>query len=52
MTGPFWDAVGSLNDSFGYLGFAVVGIFVACWIDSTAIYRWQGSDRLDITEPG
>ncbi len=52
LTGPFWEAVGSLNDSFGYLGFAVVGIFVACWIGSTIIYRWQGYDRLEITKPG
>ncbi len=28
LTGSFWTAVGSLNDSFGYLGFAVVGIFI------------------------
>jgi high-affinity nickel-transport protein len=52
LTGPFWDAVGSLNDSFGYLGFAVVGIFVLCWAGSTIIYRWQGYDRLNVSEPG
>ncbi len=32
LTGPFWTAVGSLNDRLGYLGFAVVGIFTLCWI--------------------
>ena len=52
MTGPFWDAVGSLNDSLGYLGFAVVGIFVLCWAASTIIFRWQGYDRLDASRPG
>jgi nickel/cobalt transporter (NiCoT) family protein len=39
LSGWFWDAVGTLNDSIGNLGFAVVGIFVLCWIVSTIIYR-------------
>ena len=52
LTGPFWDVVGSLNNSFGYLGFAVVGIFILCWAPSTIIYRWQGYDRLDASKPG
>ncbi|MGC1413287.1 MAG: HoxN/HupN/NixA family nickel/cobalt transporter [Acetobacteraceae bacterium] len=39
LNGGFWDAVGTLNDSIGNLGFAVVGIFVLCWIVSTIIYR-------------
>jgi high-affinity nickel-transport protein len=52
LTGPFWDAVSSLNDSFGSLGFAVVGIFVLCWAASAIIYRWQGYDRLDTSKPG
>jgi high-affinity nickel-transport protein len=38
LTGPFWDAIGSLNDGLGYLGFAVVAIFVAAWIGSTAAF--------------
>ncbi len=47
LAGPFWDAVGSLNGSFGWFGFAVVGIFVLCWIGSAIVYRWQGHDRLE-----
>jgi len=50
LTGPFWTAVGSLNNSLGYLGFAVVGIFVLCWIGSTAVYRRQGYDQVEITK--
>lgn len=45
LTGSFWDAIGSLNDSFGYLGFAVVGIFALCWGGSILVYRWQGYER-------
>ncbi len=52
LTGPFWDMVSSLNDSFGSLGFTVVGIFVLCWAASAIIYRWQGYDRLDTSKPG
>ncbi len=47
LTGPFWEAVGSLNDSLGYLGFVVVGIFAVCWVASAILYRWQGYDRLE-----
>ena len=52
LTGPFWEAVGSLNDSFGSLGFAVVGIFALCWAASTIIYRWRGYDDVTATETG
>ncbi len=46
LRGPFWTAVGSLNSGFGYLGFAVVGLFMLCWIASFAVYRLRGYDRL------
>jgi len=42
LGGPFWSGVGELNRAFGYLGFAVVGLFVLCWIASFALYRWRG----------
>ncbi len=52
LTGPFWEAVGSLNDSFGSLGFAVVGIFALCWTASAIIYRWRGYGDVTATETG
>ena len=52
LTGPFWEGVGSLNDSLGSLGFAVVGIFALCWIASTVVYRWRGYDTMDVTKAG
>lgn len=51
LSGSFWDAVGRVNDSLAYFGFVVVGIFVAAWIASTAVYRWRGYDRLEVTKP-
>lgn len=50
LTGGFWDFVGTLNDNFNNLGFAVVGIFVAAWIISTVVYRSKGYDRLQVNQ--
>jgi high-affinity nickel-transport protein len=47
MTGWFWDGVGTLNDHFNGLGFAIIGIFIAAWAASALIYRYRGYDRLD-----
>ena len=47
LKGGFWDAIGSLTDNFGNLGFVVVGIFVAAWLVSVAVYRWRGFDDID-----
>jgi high-affinity nickel-transport protein len=46
LSGPFWAAIAALNGGFGYLGFAVVGLFVLCWISSLAVYRLRGYERL------
>ena len=46
LRGPLWVAVGALNGNLGYLGFAVIGLFMACWITSLTVYRWQGCNRI------
>ena len=46
LNGSFWAAIAALNGGFGYLGFAVVGLFVLCWVSSLAVYRLRGYDRL------
>jgi high-affinity nickel-transport protein len=48
LQGGFWEAVGSLNDNFGNLGFSVVGIFITAWIVSIAVYRASGYDKLRV----
>jgi nickel/cobalt transporter (NiCoT) family protein len=45
--GGLWDAVSSLNDNFGTLGFLIIGIFAASWIVSVLLYRLNGYDRLE-----
>jgi len=40
----FWQWISALNQNFGILGFAVIGLFVVCWAISIAVYKWR---RLD-----
>jgi high-affinity nickel-transport protein len=47
LRGPFWDAVGALNENFGVLGFAIIGLFVVSWLVSSAIYRVKGYDDIE-----
>ncbi|HYY31151.1 MAG TPA: HoxN/HupN/NixA family nickel/cobalt transporter [Chthoniobacterales bacterium] len=49
LTGGAWDFVGSLNDNFGTLGFAIIGVFLVSWIASVIIYRVKGFDRFEST---
>jgi high-affinity nickel-transport protein len=46
--GGFWGAIGALNDNFGILGYVIVGVFIASWIISYAVYRLNRYDDLDI----
>ncbi|HEY1723618.1 MAG TPA: HoxN/HupN/NixA family nickel/cobalt transporter [Magnetospirillaceae bacterium] len=46
LEGGFWDAIGALNDNFGTLGYAIVGIFIVSWAVSVAIYRLKRYDEL------
>ena len=44
--GVFWQWISALNENFGLLGFAVMGLFVACWGVSIAVYKWRRLDGL------
>jgi high-affinity nickel-transport protein len=48
-SGGFWGAIGSLNDNFGVLGYAIVGIFIAAWLISYLIYRINGYDEIEVS---
>ena len=45
LKGTVWDAVGSLNDNFGVLGYLIIGIFAVSWIASIVIYRIKRFDE-------
>ena len=46
-SGGFWGMVGTLNENFGILGYVIVGIFIAAWLLSYAIYRLNGYDEIE-----
>lgn len=46
LKGDFWGFIGNLNDSFGMLGYIIIGIFIASWAASVLLYRLKGFDRL------
>jgi nickel/cobalt transporter (NiCoT) family protein len=46
LNGGFWDAVTALNGNFATLGFIIVGVFVASWLVSLAIYKVMGYDEV------
>jgi high-affinity nickel-transport protein len=45
LTGPFWQAIGCLNDNFGLLGYGIVAVFVIGWLASALLYKMKGYDR-------
>lgn len=49
LSGPFWDAVGKLNDNFGLVGYVIVGVFIVSWLCSVVVYRWKRFDELEVT---
>jgi len=51
LSGPFWDLVSHLSDNFGFLGFLIVGIFVASWCVSVAVYRLRRYDDFEVETP-
>lgn len=50
LRGGFWEVVGAFNHSFGTVGVLIIGVFVASWAFSAALYRLKGYDALETTE--
>jgi nickel/cobalt transporter (NiCoT) family protein len=46
--GTFWDLIGTLNENFGTLGYAIIGLFALSWIASIWFYRWRRFDDLEV----
>jgi high-affinity nickel-transport protein len=49
LGGPFWGPIARLNNNFGVLGYVIVGIFMASWVVSVALYKMKGYDDIDVT---
>ena len=52
LKGAFWDGIGSLNDNFNNLGFVIIGVFVAAWVVSFAIYKAKRLDEVEVRTAG
>jgi nickel/cobalt transporter (NiCoT) family protein len=50
LSGWFWRAIGGLNGNLNALGFVIIGVLIAAWAGSVALYRYKGLD--DIEVPG
>jgi high-affinity nickel-transport protein len=46
--GVVWDTIGTLNNNFGMVGFAIIGVFALSWIVSILIYRLNGYDAIKV----
>ncbi|MFM0394328.1 HoxN/HupN/NixA family nickel/cobalt transporter [Paraburkholderia phytofirmans] len=46
LNGGVWNAVASVNERFGALGYGIVAVFMACWIGSVLFHRWRRPDAV------
>src|SRR6266700_857802 len=46
LSGGIWDYLGNLD--FGLLGGIIIGIFIACWVISTIIYKVKRYDDIEV----
>jgi high-affinity nickel-transport protein len=48
LHGGVWDVVDSINETFGMLGFLIVGIFALSFLVSMLVYRIKRYDELEV----
>lgn len=49
LTGAPWQLAVDLGENFNGLGFAIIALFIACWVVSFVIYRWKRLDETDVS---
>lgn len=49
LTGAPWTFAAELGENFNSMGFAIIGLFIFCWIASFVIYRWKRFDEIEVT---
>jgi nickel/cobalt transporter (NiCoT) family protein len=52
LKGWLWDGIGTLNDNFNGLGFAIIGVFIFAWVASLIVYRYARLDDPEVTSKG
>ncbi len=48
LRGGVWSAASDLGENFNSIGFAIIGLFILCWIASYLIYRWKRFDEIEV----
>jgi high-affinity nickel-transport protein len=48
LEGGFWDFIGGLNSGLAGFGYLVVGVFLASWLISYLLFRWQRLDQVAV----
>ena len=48
LTGWPWELAAQLGSHFNTLGFAIIALFVGCWVISFAVYRWKRFDEIEV----
>ncbi|MDO7836656.1 HoxN/HupN/NixA family nickel/cobalt transporter [Sphingobium sp. HBC34] len=51
LEGAPWRIAADLGAHFNSLGFAIIGLFILCWLLSFAIYRWKRFDEIEVRMP-
>jgi nickel/cobalt transporter (NiCoT) family protein len=46
--GAVWDAIDTLNNNFGIVGFVIIGVFALSWGVSIGIYRFNRYDEIEV----
>jgi len=49
LSGGVWNVVGNLSGNSGWVGAGIIGVFVLSWLLSTAIYRFNRYDDIEVT---
>ena len=48
LSGGLWGVIGTLNENFNDIGFAIIAIFVIAWAGSFFLYRWMRLDDVEV----
>ena len=47
LEGGFWNLIDQVNESFGVLGYLIVGVFATGWAISVLVYKIQNLDQVE-----
>jgi high-affinity nickel-transport protein len=48
LSGFFWDAIATLNNNFGLLGYLIIAVFILSWLVSLLFYKLRRYDDIEV----